>query len=557
MKRAARRQRNKGALEVIEEAVHWLRIAPLATLGIYYFGSLPFVLGLLYFWAEMSRSPFAHHYLAGGALGMAVLFLWMKFWQAVFARNLRSLIAGEPPPVLSFTRARRIAVTQAALQPTGLFALPLSLLPVLPVAWLFAFYQNLTALADGESAALRVLVKRARRQAALWPGQNHVLLLILFAFALCVFLNWCVVAYALPALAKMLFGIETVFTRSGVSALNTTFFAAMFGLTYLSVDPILKTVYTLRCFYGESLESGADLKAELRGCVVGASRGIAATILAVLLVGGWHAHAAEGAQAPAPGAPGPNAPVALRVSPAELDGVIEEVLLQRKYTWRMPREKIAQPETKKGILARFVERVGDMFRRAARAVFDWVDEWLRKLFARQRSPAGTGGSGYGWMVTLHLLLYALVAATVAALAILALRAWRHRHKEPAIATTPVQPIPDLADENVGADRLPEDGWTRLARELLARGELRLALRAFYLASLAHLATRNLVSLAKFKSNRDYERELRRRAHSFPELLTLFSENVSAFERIWYGTHAIDDELVNRFAGNVERIRTGA
>jgi hypothetical protein len=46
--------------------------------------------------------------------------------------------------------------------------------------------------------------------------------------------------------------------------LNTTFFATAFWLTYLCVDPIAKAVYVLRCFYGESLRSGEDLKAELR-----------------------------------------------------------------------------------------------------------------------------------------------------------------------------------------------------------------------------------------------------------------------------------------------------
>ncbi len=97
---------------------------------------------------------------------------------------------------------------------------------------------------------------------------------------------------------------------------------------------------------------------------------------------------------------------------------------------------------------------------------------------------------------------------------------------------------------------------QLARELLARGEFRLALRAFYLSSLAHLADRNLISLARFKSNRDYERELQRRAHSFPQLREVFGENVSAFDRVWYGTHEATNELVARFAANVERLKAG-
>jgi hypothetical protein len=141
--------------------------------------------------------------------------------------------------------------------------------------------------------------------------------------------------------------------------------------------------------------------------------------------------------------------------------------------------------------------------------------------------------------------------------LLAFHLWRTRNRRPAIASVPLEPAPDLNDETIGADQLPEDGWAKLARELLGRGELRLAMRALYLASLAHLAERNLISLAKFKSNRDYERELQRRGHSAPDVLSRFGENVSMFDRVWYGMHEINDELVGRFAENVERIRAGA
>jgi hypothetical protein len=158
----------------------------------------------------------------------------------------------------------------------------------------------------------------------------------------------------------------------------------------------------------------------------------------------------------------------------------------------------------------------------------------------------------------EVLLYALLAAVVIGLGILIYYVWRNRKLErKPIATQAIQPAPDLADESLGADQLPEDGWTKLARELMERGELRLAVRAFYFASLARLAERNLISLAKFKSNREYEQELKRRGHSFPEMLTLFSENVGVFDRIWYGLHQINAELVNQFAANVERIKAAA
>ncbi len=158
------------------------------------------------------------------------------------------------------------------------------------------------------------------------------------------------------------------------------------------------------------------------------------------------------------------------------------------------------------------------------------------------------------MMLLQVLLYSLIALTAVALALLLFRFWRRAPKAPAVASEPLQPQLDLADENLGPEQLPEDGWTRLAAELMGKGEWRLAVRAFYLASLAHLAQRNLISLARFKSNRDYERELRRRAHAFPAAVSVFGENVSVFEGIWYGMHEVNGDLVTRFAAKVEQLK---
>ncbi len=276
------RQLDKGAIELIEEAVHLLRRAPIAILASYYAGGLPFVLASLYFWADMSRSPFAYQHLAGGALGLAALFVWMKLCHSIFARRLRALMAGEPPPALSFRCYRRIFISQTALQSSGLFVLPFSLVLTVPFAWVYAFYQNLTALDDGEAVDLRSLMKEALLQAGLWPKQNHLLLAILSAFGLVIFLNWSILCLALPGLVKTIFGIESIFSRSVFSLLNTTFFAVMAGLTYLCVDPILKACYALRCFYGQSRRSGEDLKAELKQQSLFAAK--AAAYLALVLM---------------------------------------------------------------------------------------------------------------------------------------------------------------------------------------------------------------------------------------------------------------------------------
>jgi hypothetical protein len=258
------------------------------------------------------------------------------------------------------------------------------------------------------------------------------------------------------------------------------------------------------------------------------------------------------ADSPAP-ATTPVAPqVSPTVAPPDLDRAIDETIRGRKYTWRMPREEQVEKASEDGAITKFFKDV----RRVVGKAWRWITDKLEKLFRRKHRTSSSGDSSFGWVVWSELLLYVLVAAAIAALIFLLYRVWRRGRETPrVVATEALQPTPDLTEENVDASQLPEDGWTRLARELLERGEFRLALRAFYLASLAHLATRNLIQIARFKSNRDYERELRRRGHSLPALLSLFDDNVSIFERIWYGMHDVNRELVQQFASNVERIRT--
>jgi hypothetical protein len=547
MSRNLSRRAGPGALETIEAAVHLLRVAPLGTVASYYLGALPFILGLLWFWADMSRNPFARQHAVEAALGLSGLFLWLKFWQAVFARKLRAQLSGESAAPLTLARAGRIFCTQTALQPTALFALPLALVPALPFAWVYAFYQSLTVEAEADFPTLRAVVNRSWRLAALWPAQNHVIQAVMALFSLFVLAGFCIAGMMLPELVKILFGIETVFSRGGTAMLNTTFFTAMAGLTFLCVDPILKAIYVLRVFQGDSVRSGEDLRTALKPFAASAQRPAAWLIIALSLASVMPLRAEVAT-------PSPRA--IETIPPQELDSAINEVIQQRKYTWRLPREKMTDsPEVEPGLIAGFFQSAGKMIRDAARATAEWIGRVLRRLFG---SPRGMtpGGSGYGWIMTKQMLLYGLLAIVISAVAVLLLRVWKKHRREAALTITQaIQPMPDLTDENLAADHLPEDGWTILARELLTRGEFRLALRAFYLASLAHLAERNLVSLARFKSNHDYERELARRAHAFPSLQSLFGENVASFDRVWYGRHEATGELVAQFAANVDRIRT--
>src|SRR6266404_3480108 len=170
MKPTKQLQQGKGAVELIEEAFHLLRGVPASTLAAYYLGSLPFVLALLFFWSDMSRSALAGQRLAVGALGLSLLFFWMKTWQAMFAQELLARLSGEPVPAWTLSRFGRVTLIQGIFQPSGLFLLTIAFAILLPFGWTYAFYQNVTAL--GDAGELRQVFKRAWRQPRLWPLQN-------------------------------------------------------------------------------------------------------------------------------------------------------------------------------------------------------------------------------------------------------------------------------------------------------------------------------------------------------------------------------------------------
>ena len=187
---------------------------------------------------------------------------------------------------------------------------------------------------------------------------------------------------------------------------------------------------------------------------------------------------------------------------------------------------------------------------------DTIQDLVRKLvdwlFPKDRQKETKGEAA--WFTPNFGLLLLVLAAAIGALAFGAVQIIRARRKSITVENATSTAQPDLTDENTRADELPEDDWTRLGRSLLEQGNLRLALRAFYLASLSHLASRGLITITRSKSNRDYERELRRRAHAIPDLPALFGENVGIFDRIWYGLHEVNTDLVGHFVRNLERMK---
>jgi hypothetical protein len=559
MKRKTRRLNEKSALGLLEEAAACLRSSPPGLLAVYYLGTFPFVLGALFYWTDMSRSAFAEERVVSGALGVALLFLWMKIWQSVFCSLVRARLRGTSDP-WDGKRVRGLILSQVTCQPTALFLLPPSLLLTLPFGWVYAFYQNVTVLGGEPGLDGEQLRRKAIRQARLWPGQNHLLLIIALLFGCIVFLNLGLALILAPNLLKNLLGIDTVFTLDFSSFLNTTFMAILAGLTYLCLDPLLKTVFTLRSFYGDSIESGEDLEVQARQFFGRRTRALPALISLFLgLFSGMTIplQGQEKSALPVKNLQEVSDPRANQtLNPRSLDQAIEQVIVMPEYSWRFPRERRPDRERDPGFLSYFFQSIGEMLK-------SWFDqlieilrkvaEWISKKLFQENFPDAQGGGGAEWSQVLRLVLLVLIVVSGAAIAFILIWTWRRRKMAGAIKAEPVRARPDLADENIGADELPRDEWIGLAIELLDQGELRLALRAFYLGGLAHLSHRDLIRLAKFKSNHEYELELRRRSRQDHELTMTFTQLVGIFERVWYGNHPVNRPLVDTVRMQVERI----
>jgi len=539
--RRANKKHHKSAILILEETLQVLRSAPMALLPSFYLGSIPFVLGLLYFWADMSHSARAHQYGAVAALGVTTLFVWMKFWHTVFALRIRSQLSGEPEMKWPVSRVLSIFATQSLIQSTRFVVLPIAALLMVPFGYCYAFYQNASAHGGAENQTVKSTTAWAWRQAKLWPRQNHLLICIIWIFGLVIFLNLSITALFIPQLLKSLIGIETKFSLSGIWMMrNPMFWVTMLGMTYLLLDPFIKTAYVLRCFYGEALASGEDLNIELKYTAVYKKALVSGLLFAVLFIAPFCTDAQSNAS----------------ISPNELDRSIEEVMNRREFTWRMPRETLQdEKQEPEGPIAAALEWIIDMLGKAVRTLEKWLTrlfEWLESWFPEpQKKP---DSSQTNWMTLTRIALIMLLVLLIVALTYVLVRIWQRRRAgrlESTIAAA--APVPDLRDDDIKADDLPVNRWLALAAEMIESGDLRLAMRALYLATLAHLAENEMISIEIYKSNREYEQELNRRAYEKREMLNVFSKSLTIFEQVWYGMHQITRSEFDKFAANQKRI----
>jgi len=535
-------------VQVLDEAVAFLRRTPLSLYVIYYAGALPFCAALVYFVFDMLQSANAEQHLVPEALLVTLAYFWMKTCEAVFSRRLLAMLEGHDPEPWTLRRWINAAILQSIFAATFFFVWPVALVIMLPFAWVHAFYHNVSIVGTGRGTTLRGCVAEASKLSGLWPKQNHLILGSMLAGLFVLFVNVTVFLSLLPKLLNMFLGISTVFDQNYSAWNNSSFYLDVAVLCFLVLNPLSKAVYVLRCFYGRSRLNGADLRAEVQRLRI--LRQAAAAMLIGLAVAGV-ARADDTSSVPS-AKPAPHA----QVAPETLDHTLQSTLRKDEFAWRTPKP----PEKKQdeGVIGHAVHQFFHLLHEGLRVLFKPLGEFFKWLLSspRDHETSAAGASVMGAIPWSMLFWIALIFA-VMLLAWLIVRNLRPSTARQATAVRPATPVKsiDLESESVRADALPEDMWLSLAQELLEKGETRLALRALYLATLSLLAQRELIRLGAAKSNRDYLQELVRRLRDRTEAISPFRGSIRLFEASWYGTHAVTLSVIESMKANHQTVRS--
>jgi len=524
-----------GAVSLLEDAAHLLRRAPLDTLLCHWVGSAPFALGVLLFWNDQSHNN-SDARCALGALLLALLLIWMSCWRAVYAGRIHRLLSGAADTPWNAQRVTALIANQAFLAGAKLLLLPLSLPAILPFATTVAFFRSATVFADRIDLDPVAVMAKARRLAGIDKYQCWMLQALILLLTFGAWVNVLIACIILPSLIRMLTGYESAFSRSGSSYFeNRLFLLVTLGLTWLFFDPFVQAVYCLRCFHGSSVETGEDLRAGLRRIGASVAKGAVAAGLVLALLAS-QLHVARAADA---------------VGAGDLQQAVRKALESPEYNWRFPPPEKAATDTPWIIQA--TERAIQAIEKAIQWLWDHFMRFLRWLLGGlDISPMPAGGNAPS--AALHWSLWLLAVLVVAVAGVIIWRALSARRRKGAKPSGPSVAVVRLDDEGLTADRLPEESWLEMAGRAMAEGDLRLALRAFYLANLAWLGRQEFIRIHPGKTNREFEVELRRRTRPFPEAREMFSANIRAFERVWYGLHEAGMEDVQEFRRRSEEIK---
>ena len=193
-------------------------------------------------------------------------------------------------------------------------------------------------------------------------------------------------------------------------------------------------------------------------------------------------------------------PVAVAGSKAEENRKLQEILQRPEYARKVKEE--------------------NPFNQLIERLIKWITSWFPKP-----KPISAGSAGIISAIAQWFVIVLALGVLAFVLKLVLQRLFRHgRPKRKGKAKARIVLGEQLEPDQSALDLLSE------AEALARRGELRAAIRKAYIALLVELGDRKIISLAQYKTNRDYLRAVREVEPLYGNVKQL----TDSFERHWYG-----------------------
>ncbi|HKR12532.1 MAG TPA: DUF4129 domain-containing protein [Pyrinomonadaceae bacterium] len=215
---------------------------------------------------------------------------------------------------------------------------------------------------------------------------------------------------------------------------------------------------------------------------------------------------------------------------------------------KAPDNKATDKQKMESILARPEYVAGAKGPNALTRMIEDFLRWLRSLFPEPPPMEPGRANLVSSVIQVVIVLIALVIIAYVVRLLLKRVKFSRKTKDRKKAKEPRIVLGErLKPEDTATDLLAE------AEALARRGDLRAAIRKGYIALLIELGDRNLISLAQYKTNRDYLRSVRNRPQLHSRLVGL----TDSFERHWYGyAQTTPNDWQDFRAGYREALQTG-
>ena len=182
-------------------------------------------------------------------------------------------------------------------------------------------------------------------------------------------------------------------------------------------------------------------------------------------------------------------------------------------------------------LKKILDKINEFFQEIQKK----IAEWLSKIFSRMRINFGEGGSASKATAIAKIIMIVLAVIAVAALTILIIKLLKHGKR---------RKLGKEDDRELSEYAADPDSALALAEKYRTEGQTRLSFRYLFINLLTELNRREIIKIARYKTNRSYLREAVSAKNADETLIKLFFDT---FNRTWYGGKALSaDELDTHF-----------